>query len=72
MFSITKTSSDQFGVYPLAQIFLYLEILTRSPTLNLESLSLTSFLKSIYVLSLTLTGLILIVLCYVLLYSFNI
>ena len=27
-FLITKTSSDQFGVYPLAKIFLYLEILT--------------------------------------------
>ena len=24
----TKTSSDQFGVYPLAKIFLYLEIVT--------------------------------------------
>ena len=52
-FLITKTSSDQFDVYPLAKIFLYFEILTWLPTLNLGSLSLPSFLKSIYVLSLT-------------------
>ena len=57
---ITKTYSDQFGVYPLEKIFLYLEILTWSPTLNLALLSLTSFLKSIYVLYLASTGFILI------------
>ena len=45
-FLITKTSSDQFGVYHLAKIFFYFEILTWPPTLNLGSLSLTSFLKS--------------------------
>ena len=33
----TKTSSNQFGVYPLAKMFLYFEILTSSPTLNLVS-----------------------------------
>ena len=65
-FLITKTFSDQFGVYPLAKIFLYLEILTWSSSLNLGSLSLTSFLKSRYVLSLTSTGSILIVLWHVL------
>ena len=27
-FLIAKTSSDQFGAYPLAKIFLYLEIRT--------------------------------------------
>ena len=37
-FLITKTSSGQFGVYPLAKIFLYLEILTCSATLNFGSL----------------------------------
>ena len=30
-----KTFSDQFGAYPLAKIFLYLEILIWSSTLNL-------------------------------------
>ena len=34
---ITKTSSDQFGVYPLAKFFLNFEILTWSATLNLGS-----------------------------------
>ena len=33
----TKTSSDQFGVYSLAKMFLYFDILTRSPALNLGS-----------------------------------
>ena len=32
---ITKTSSDQFGAYPLANYFLFFEIITSSPTLNL-------------------------------------
>ena len=31
----TKISSDQFGLYPLAKMFLYFEILALSPTLNL-------------------------------------
>ena len=48
-----------------SKIFLYLETLTWSPTLNLESLSLTY-------LSLTSTGFNIIVLWYVLLYSFTI
>ena len=32
---ITKISFDQLGAYPLVKMFLYLEILTWSPTLNL-------------------------------------
>ena len=47
VFLTTKTFSDQLGVYPLARIFLYFEILTWSPTLNLGFLSLTSLLESI-------------------------
>ena len=58
-FLITESSSDQFGMYPLANMFLYFKLLTWWPTLNLGSLLLTSFLKSIYVLSLTSTGLLL-------------
>ena len=50
-FLITKTSSGQFGVYPLAKMFLCFQILTWPPTVNLRSLSLTSLLESIYVLS---------------------
>ena len=71
-FLITKTSSDKFGENPLAK--LYLEIPSWSPTLNLRSLQFFSLLEcnsieSIYVLNLTSTGLILILLWYVLLYS---
>ena len=44
---IRKTSSDQFGVYRLAKIFLYFDVLTRSPTLNLGSLSLNSLTGSV-------------------------
>ena len=47
----------QLGVYPLANIFLNLGILTLSPTLNLPYSNITSI------------GFILIVLCLVLLYS---
>ena len=36
---ITKASSKQFGVYPLAKMFLHLEIITLSLTLSFESLS---------------------------------
>ena len=39
-------------------MFLYFDILTRSPTLNLESLLLISLSAFIYVLSLTSIGLI--------------
>ena len=42
----TKTSSYQFWVCPLAKMFLYFEILTRSPTLSLGSFSLNSSLYS--------------------------
>ena len=45
-FLITKSSSDQFGVCPLAKMFVYMEILTWSPTLNLGSFSLESALHS--------------------------
>ena len=69
---ITKTSSDQFGVYPSAKKFLYYDIITYLQALNLGSLSLLSLIESIYVLSLTSTGFILIVLWYILLYSFTI
>ena len=47
-FLITKTSSDQFGIYRLVQTFSYFDILTKSPILNLGSSSLISSLKSIY------------------------
>ena len=59
-FFITKHSSDQFGVWPLAKMFLYFDILTWSSTINLGSLSLISLIKSIYILSLTSIGFILI------------
>ena len=39
-----KTSSDKFEVYPLAKMFFYLVVLTRSATLNLGSFSLESSL----------------------------
>ena len=35
---ITKTSSDQFGVYPLAKMLLHYNILIRSSTFNLGSI----------------------------------
>ena len=41
-----KTSSDQFRVKPLVKIFLYFQILTWSPTLNLGSFSFESSLHS--------------------------
>ena len=49
-------------------MFLYLDIITISPILNVGSLSLISLLESIYVLDFTSTGFILTVLWYVLLY----
>ena len=45
-------------------MFLYFNILTRSPTSNYGSLSLSSTLKSMYVLEFILTGFILVVLWY--------
>ena len=47
---ITKTSSYQFGVYPLAKMFLYFDVLTWSSTLNLGSLSLNSLIESICII----------------------
>ena len=44
-FLIAKAYSIQFGMYPLAKMFLYFQILTRSPSLNLGSLSLTCLLE---------------------------
>ena len=61
MFLATKTFSDQFGVYPFVKMFLYFDLLGRSPILDLGSLSLTSLLESKNVLSLTSTRFILIV-----------
>ena len=71
-FLITKVSSDEFGVYALAKMFLYFYILTWSPILNSGSLSLTFLPKLIYVLSLTSIGFTLIVLWYALLYLLTI
>ena len=69
---MSKTSLDQFGVYPLAKMFFYFDTLTWSPTFNFGYFSLTSLLELIYVLPLTPNGFILIVLWYVLFYSFTI
>ena len=44
---ITKTSSNQFGTWSFANMFLYFDILTISPTLNLVYLSLISLLESV-------------------------
>ena len=63
IFLITKTSSKQFGAYHLRKMFLYFDILTWSPILNLRSLSILS-------LHLTLTGFLLIVSWNILLYVF--
>ena len=59
---ITRNFSDQFGVSPFAKKFLYFDILTESPILNLGSLSLFSLLESTDVLDYTSIGFILIVL----------
>ena len=59
---ITRNFSDQFGVSPFAKNFLYFDILTESPILNLGSLSLFSLLESTDVLDYTSIGFILIVL----------
>ena len=71
-FLITNISADQLGVYPLTKIFVCFDILIWSPTFNVRSLSLISLSILVYVLSLTSKGLNLIVLWYVLLYSFTI
>ena len=63
IFLITKTSSKQFGAYPLRKMFLYFDIFTWSTILDLRSLSILS-------LHLTLTGFLLIVSWNVLLYVF--
>ena len=69
---MTKTSSDQFGTYSFAKMFLYFDILAISPILNLGSSSLNSFLELIYALDYTSAGFTLIVLWYVLLYLLTI
>ena len=61
----------QLGVYPLANIFLNLDILTLSPTLYLALFSLCSSIYT-HLLFLTSFGFILIVLCLVLSYSLTI
>ena len=43
---IRRSSSNQLKEYPLAKMFLYFEILTLSPMLNLGSLKLESTLYS--------------------------
>ena len=53
-------------------MFLYFDVLTISPILNLGSLLLISLLEAIYVLDFTSTGFILIVLWYELLYLLTI
>ena len=58
---IIKISSDEFDVYPLAKMFLHFEIFTRSPTLYLGSLSLTTLFESTYVISLRSIGFVLLV-----------
>ena len=53
---MTKPSLDQFGVELFPKIFLYFDIVTWTPTLNLESLSsLLSISKSKYVHDVTST-----------------
>ena len=52
---ITKSSSDQFGVYLLAKAFLYFDILIWLPTLNLGYLFLFAIQNSIYVFDFTST-----------------
>ena len=46
IFLTKKASSDQIGVQPLAKMFLYFEIIARSPNLNSVSFSLASRPKS--------------------------
>ena len=53
-------------------MFLYFDILTKSPILNFGSLWLISLLKSIYVFDFTSTSSVLIVLWYILLYLLSI
>ena len=52
---ITKSSSDQFGVYLLAKAFSYFDILIWLPTLNLGYLFLFAIPNSIYVFDFTST-----------------
>ena len=48
-FLIAKTSLNQFGTKLSANFFLYFDVLTISPILNLGSSSLISWLELIYV-----------------------
>ena len=68
-FLITKIPSDQFGALHFTKMFLSFDILTWSPTSSLGSFSLFYIPKWINVLDLTLKGLYVMVLRYVLLYS---
>ena len=47
-FLFRNTSSEQFGTLPPAKIFLYLDILTLLPTLNLGTYLLFSLFQSQY------------------------
>ena len=69
---ITKSSFQQFGVYPLAKISLYFDILTFSPTSNLGIFSLFSEPKSKYMLPFTSVDFLLRVLWHGFLYSLTI
>ena len=70
-FLIKKALSDPRRVKDFAKMFSYFEILTLTPTSNLESPLLFSLRKPIYVIYFTSTGFILIVLWYVLLLLFT-
>ena len=69
---ITKTSSDQFGVYPLAKISLYFWYSYTTTNFKFRIFIITFLTKLIYVLFLTSPSFILIVLWYVLPYLFTI
>ena len=61
-FLATNTSSDQFGTQLFAKMFLYFDIPTISPILNLGFSSVTSLRKSINVRDFASTEFVLIVL----------
>ena len=67
-FLIRETSLDQLGTYSFAKLFLYFDILTLAPVLNLGSSFLISFLVSLCVVDFKPTGFFLVVLSYVLFY----
>ena len=71
-FVITIASSDQFGTQPFAKMFLYFDVLTWLPALNLWSLSVTFLLELMYVFDVTSTGFISVVLWNLLLHLLTI